>query len=75
MRAKECKIGKIITGKKGCKEYNITTEKAKMEITYRSGSIIEVKILDHQTRKEEIGEVFEVNAEYFRPLENTITKI
>lgn len=79
MKIKDCKAGKLIIGN-SADRYSITTDKAKMKIPSVYGSDeqeynIRVKIIDHETQEYEIGGEFDVKAEYFRPIENSVKKI
>lgn len=61
------KVGDIIKGTKGADgQYAYTTSKSKCRVieVYKYGDI-DVEIIDHETLKDYIGEVYEVEEQYF----------
>lgn len=61
------KVGDIIKGTKGADcQYAYTTSKSKCRVVevYEYGDI-DVEIIDHETLKDYIGEVYEVEEQYF----------
>ena len=61
------KVGDIIKGTKEADgQYAYTTSKSKCRVieVYKYGDI-EVEIIDHETLKDYIGEVYEVEEQYF----------
>ena len=63
------KVGDIITGTEKSLCYAITTPKAIMEVVSLGyDECMNVKILEHQTRREEVGAIYGVrnDLEYFK---------
>ena len=58
--------GSIITGLKGVKAYEFTTDKAVMEVLWVEGDSMKVKILSHETRPRSVGFIYTVEPIWFK---------
>ena len=58
--------GSIITGLKGVKAYEFTTDKAVMEVLWVEGDSMKVKMLSHETRPSSVGFIYIVEPIWFK---------